>query len=272
MLLNIVDDGKGKIRTAFDKTQVKGKWKRKLSIRQRVISRGPRQKPAGGNGDPAAPKPERRPYFLKGSNTVPLGLRKAKISNNRETAQGKVATEGDRKASRPSGKVGHRGKARVSGEDEFKGRTSKLFDCALSDGEEGVADEEGDSDLNESSDANSVGSEQADAESEEGSSGKDLIPQNLSNADSAFAALGLDGQLCDRLARKMEITKPTAIQEKMIPSMLKDTQKDICMQSMTGSGKSLSFLLPIIQRLLSHPYLQRSSADSVRQLGTVSGT
>lgn len=47
--------------------------------------------------------------------------------------------------------------------------------------------------------------------------------------------------------RKMDITKPTPVQEKAIPLILKD--HNIMAQARTGSGKTLAFLLPIIEQL-----------------------
>jgi len=63
----------------------------------------------------------------------------------------------------------------------------------------------------------------------------------------------------------MAINKPTAIQRASIPVLLSSAPdkcaRDVFLQSQTGSGKTLSFLLPIIQDLLplsSHSYIDRS--------------
>jgi ATP-dependent RNA helicase DDX31/DBP7 len=63
----------------------------------------------------------------------------------------------------------------------------------------------------------------------------------------------------------MTIDKPTAIQRASIPVLLSSAPdkcaRDVFLQSQTGSGKTLSFLLPIIQDLLplsSHSYIDRS--------------
>jgi ATP-dependent RNA helicase DDX31/DBP7 len=64
----------------------------------------------------------------------------------------------------------------------------------------------------------------------------------------------------------MSITKPTAIQRAALPSLLASSsassnQRDAFIQSQTGSGKTLSFLLPIVQDLLplsSLSYIDRS--------------
>ena len=57
---------------------------------------------------------------------------------------------------------------------------------------------------------------------------------------------GIDNRIL-RAIEEMDITEPTEIQEKSIPSALDG--KDIIGQSMTGSGKTLAFAIPIIQKI-----------------------
>ncbi|KAK7472724.1 ATP-dependent RNA helicase dbp7 [Stygiomarasmius scandens] len=92
------------------------------------------------------------------------------------------------------------------------------------------------------------------------------VPSNapLTNT-SDFVGLGLNPLLSAHLSKKMEIKKPTAIQRAALPVILstttEDVERDIFIQSQTGSGKTLSFLLPIIQDLLplsSLSYIDRS--------------
>ncbi|KAF8638051.1 hypothetical protein AX16_010683 [Volvariella volvacea WC 439] len=96
------------------------------------------------------------------------------------------------------------------------------------------------------------------------SSQKPLRPSNAPLADSStFAGLGLDPLLVQHLTKKMNIAKPTAIQRSALPALLSEehTSRDVFIQSQTGSGKTLSFLLPILQDLLplsSHSYIDRS--------------
>lgn len=64
----------------------------------------------------------------------------------------------------------------------------------------------------------------------------------------------------------MNIDRPTSIQRAALPVLLSSTSddtstRDVFIQSQTGSGKTLSFLLPIIQDLLplsTHSYIDRS--------------
>jgi len=59
-----------------------------------------------------------------------------------------------------------------------------------------------------------------------------------------FSTLGLSQQI-QRTLQENNYTKPTAIQEKVIPLVLE--QKDIMAMAQTGTGKSASFVLPILE-------------------------
>lgn len=93
-------------------------------------------------------------------------------------------------------------------------------------------------------------------------------PSNAPLTDSStFVGLGLDPLIASHLSTKMNIDKPTSIQRATLPTMLttraspEDALRDVFIQSQTGSGKTLSFLLPIIQDLLplsSLSYIDRS--------------
>ena len=92
-------------------------------------------------------------------------------------------------------------------------------------------------------------------------------PSNAPLGDtSTFSGLGLDPLIASHLSSKMNISRPTAIQRATLSAMLStfsegSLSRDVFIQSQTGSGKTLSFLLPIIQDLLplsSHSYIDRS--------------
>ncbi len=61
-----------------------------------------------------------------------------------------------------------------------------------------------------------------------------------------FATLGLSKNILKAL-KESNFTRPTAIQEKVIPLVLE--KKDLIVLSQTGSGKSASFVLPILEQL-----------------------
>lgn len=65
-----------------------------------------------------------------------------------------------------------------------------------------------------------------------------------------FSDLGLNPLICSALEKK-DYTKPTLIQAKAIPLVLKGN--DIMASAQTGTGKTSGFTLPIIQRLLDQP-------------------
>ena len=65
-----------------------------------------------------------------------------------------------------------------------------------------------------------------------------------------FSNLGLSPSICEALEKK-GYTKPTPIQEKAIPLILKD--KDVMASAQTGTGKTAGFTLPIIEKLLTQP-------------------
>ncbi|EOA86945.1 ATP-dependent RNA helicase dbp7 [Exserohilum turcicum] len=64
-----------------------------------------------------------------------------------------------------------------------------------------------------------------------------------------FTSLGMSATLATHLMNKMDLKAPTAIQKAAITQLVKD-DSDAFIQAETGSGKTLSYLLPIVQRLM----------------------
>ena len=90
-------------------------------------------------------------------------------------------------------------------------------------------------------------------------------PSNAPLDSSTFTGSGLDSLIVSHLSSKMNISRPTSIQRAVLPALLPTLEdpaaRDVFIQSQTGSGKTLSFLLPIFQDLLplsSHSYIDRS--------------
>ena len=98
-----------------------------------------------------------------------------------------------------------------------------------------------------------------------------VVPSNAPLSDSAtFRELGLDPLLINHIEMKLSITKPTSIQRASLPILLcphdsRTNMHDVLIQAQTGSGKTLSYLLPIIQDLL--PLSALSYID--RSIGTL---
>jgi len=67
-------------------------------------------------------------------------------------------------------------------------------------------------------------------------------------ADTSFYGLGIAPRILDMLDR-MKFTTPTPIQYKTIPTAIDG--KDIIGVAQTGTGKTLAFAIPIIQRSFS---------------------
>lgn len=62
-----------------------------------------------------------------------------------------------------------------------------------------------------------------------------------------FKHLGISDPLIHKLAAQ-GIDEPTAVQEKAIPIVLEG--RDIIAQAQTGTGKTLAFILPILEKLI----------------------
>ena len=91
-------------------------------------------------------------------------------------------------------------------------------------------------------------------------------PSNAPLTDSStFTGLGLNPLITSHLTTKMDISKPTSIQRASLLALLPRgdsiSPRDAFIQSQTGSGKTLSYLLPILHDLLplsTNSYIDRS--------------
>lgn len=70
--------------------------------------------------------------------------------------------------------------------------------------------------------------------------------EKTENSSVSFNSLNIENTYTDRLA-KVQITEPTAVQIQAIPEILKGTS--LLFQSETGTGKTLAFLLPLLQKI-----------------------
>ncbi|CAN6631639.1 ATP-dependent RNA helicase Dbp7p [Trichomonascus vanleenenianus] len=88
------------------------------------------------------------------------------------------------------------------------------------------------------------------------------VPHEASNAPlqdaTTFDGLGLNSKLTDHLVSKMKMTRPTKIQRACLPRLI-HRDRDLFVQAQTGSGKTLSYVLPILHRLMEQPDLHRES-------------
>lgn len=81
---------------------------------------------------------------------------------------------------------------------------------------------------------------------------EDQAPTNapLSDGSATFTTLGLSPVLANHLTVKLGLKAPTAIQKSAIPELI-TTDSDAFIQAETGSGKTLTYLLPIVNRIMS---------------------
>lgn len=73
----------------------------------------------------------------------------------------------------------------------------------------------------------------------------------MNDTQNLFSTLGVSPQLATAL-EKINIKNPTPIQAQAIPLLLE--KKDILASAQTGTGKTIAYLLPILQGLLSTNY------------------
>ncbi|XP_021075711.1 probable ATP-dependent RNA helicase DDX28 [Mus pahari] len=88
--------------------------------------------------------------------------------------------------------------------------------------------------------------------------------RNLSSRGS-FVDLGLEPRVLLALQEAVpEVVQPTSVQSKTIPPLLRG--RHLLCAAETGSGKTLSYLLPLFQRLLRGPDLDSRSSTAPRGL------
>ncbi|SET71135.1 ATP-dependent RNA helicase DeaD [Natronincola peptidivorans] len=79
-----------------------------------------------------------------------------------------------------------------------------------------------------------------------------------------FISLGIDKRL-QHVLNKHRISKPTPIQMQTIPALLEG--RDVIAQAQTGTGKTLAFLLPMMQEIdTSKPFIQGLIITPTREL------
>ncbi|CAB4406736.1 unnamed protein product [Rhizophagus irregularis] len=102
----------------------------------------------------------------------------------------------------------------------------------------------------------------------------DHKPSNAPIDDtSSFKSMGLDNDLVENMKNKLGVEKPTNIQSKAIPILMssinKNVEFDVIVQSETGSGKTLTYLLPIVHRLINITIDIQNNGLLSRSIGTL---
>lgn len=79
-----------------------------------------------------------------------------------------------------------------------------------------------------------------------------------------FQAIGISSEL-EKILNENRITEPTPIQEQAIPELLRG--KDVIAQAYTGTGKTLAFMLPIMETIdVNQPSIQALIITPTREL------
>ncbi len=78
-----------------------------------------------------------------------------------------------------------------------------------------------------------------------------------------FSDLKINQDICE-LLKKQGIINPTAVQEKLIPTIR--SGKDVIVQSKTGTGKTLAFLLPLMEKIKKISVTQALIVAPTREL------
>ncbi|KAI7858398.1 P-loop containing nucleoside triphosphate hydrolase protein [Circinella umbellata] len=99
--------------------------------------------------------------------------------------------------------------------------------------------------------------------------------------NTTFTGLGIDPDLCTCLNSKLGVQVPTNVQRKAIPTLLgpsrtvrdatiPDHDVDVVVQAETGSGKTLTYLIPVVNRLVAASTVTDDySGFGDRTIGTV---
>lgn len=74
-------------------------------------------------------------------------------------------------------------------------------------------------------------------------------PSNAPVDTNSFQGLGLNEKMVNHLTTHLKFKYPTPVQQSVIPNMI-SYEKDLFIKAQTGSGKTLSFLLPIVHKLM----------------------
>ncbi|CAG8722921.1 14283_t:CDS:1, partial [Acaulospora morrowiae] len=85
---------------------------------------------------------------------------------------------------------------------------------------------------------------------------------------STFVGMGLDHDLVSNMEEKLGVVNPTNIQRRAIP-IINNDGADVVVQAETGSGKTLTYLLPIVHRLMRATADVKDASTISRSVGTL---
>ncbi|CAG8456928.1 17515_t:CDS:2 [Acaulospora morrowiae] len=85
---------------------------------------------------------------------------------------------------------------------------------------------------------------------------------------STFVGMGLDHDLVSNMEEKLGVVNPTNIQRRAIP-IINNDDADVVVQAETGSGKTLTYLLPVVHRLMRATADVQDTSSISRSVGTL---
>lgn len=99
-----------------------------------------------------------------------------------------------------------------------------------------------------------------------------LDPSNAPSLSANFTDMPIRKELVSHLTGKMGLQRPTTVQKLAVPFLCNpsSSKKDALLQAQTGSGKTLSYLLPIVQDLVALSETMKGKGKSLeRSVGTL---
>lgn len=102
--------------------------------------------------------------------------------------------------------------------------------------------------------------QQATAEAQSSMQDSNEKPSEFTRFDELAQHGVISPRVIDTITKRMNITEMTEVQKMTLNHCLDGT--DVIAQAKTGTGKTLAFLLPIVQRILRDPNLERRSNNS----------
>ncbi|KAK6458437.1 ATP-dependent RNA helicase DBP7 [Scheffersomyces xylosifermentans] len=203
-----------------------GKWKDRRKLQLSLQGRGRNQK---------------KDKSASGVNNSSIG--NPRIDKIRAEAAAKKALEGNDAKSSDSKDSKDESKKRPS-TDPIHGPTSKQIKFSESKGEFGGKNNSYVSSLFTSNESSSQ------LKVSKGDEQTTYLPSNAPMKDATtFEGLGLNEKLSKHLTETLRFKHPTKVQRTVVPAMI-STERDLFIKAQTGSGKTLSFLLPIFHKLM----------------------
>ncbi|CAI8496882.1 unnamed protein product [Hanseniaspora opuntiae] len=170
----------------------------------------------------------------------------AELFNNRNAKVDKKKNK--KEQGKPKSNPGYKGKGDKKDDTFVSSLFSSNKEIKTKVAEEPVVETESETKDEVKDEVKEEGSEPAEIQKEDITKNNELFDDQET---SAFVDLGIKSpKLVKALNNKLKIEIPTRIQSLGIPKIIRDDQKNIFIHSRTGSGKTLTYLLPIYETIL----------------------